>query len=101
MKHLHSSISPHLPSHLPTLGDHHRQLGSVVLPGGHVLNPPQGQQAVQQLSKDHVFPVQEVALGTGDEELAAVAVGTTVGLDFTTLQGMRPRGFCVTHEKCK
>ena len=56
------------------------KLWSVVGTGRDVLNLTQGQHAVDDPPKDDMLPVQKVAFGRSDEELAPVGVRTGVGL---------------------
>lgn len=51
----------------------------IVRPRGDVLHFPHDEQAVDHSAENHVFTVQEVALGARDEELAAVGVFAAVG----------------------
>lgn len=49
---------------------------------------PNDVHALDDLSKDHVFAVQPIGLDTGDEELRAVGVGSSVGHRENTGLGM-------------
>ena len=64
-------------SHLSTHADHHvthRPLG----PGPRILNLPHHVHAVNDLSKDYVFVVEEGGRSGGDEELRTIAVGAGI-----------------------
>lgn len=62
------------------------RVGILKLTGG-VQQGPWPPPSQQGLTENHVFPIQPVALGAGDEELAAIGAGTAVGL-----QGKRRGG---------
>ena len=66
-------------SHLATLRYNDVHFRFVVGPHGGVLDLPDDEHAVNDAAKHDVFPVQEVAPGGRDEELAAVGVLAAVG----------------------
>ena len=61
-------------SHLSALWNHDTNLGLVVGAHRHVLDLSHDEKAVNDTPEDHVFPVQEFALGTRDEELTTVGI---------------------------
>ena len=66
-------------SHLATLRYNDVHFRFVVGPHGGVLDLPDDEHAVNDAAEHDVFPVQEVAPGGRDEELAAVGVLAAVG----------------------
>ena len=63
-------------SHLSALWNDDVDLGLVVGADRNIFNLPHDEQTVDNATKDDVFPIQELALCTGDEELAAVWILT-------------------------
>ena len=63
-------------SHLSALRNDDVDLGLVVGADRNIFNLPHDEQTVDNATKDDVFPIQELALCTGDEELAAVRILT-------------------------
>lgn len=61
--------------------DLHRQLRSVVWTSGNVLDLSEGEHPIDDFAEYDVFAVQEIALGRRNEELAAIGVGSRIGLD--------------------
>ena len=57
-----------------------RKLRPIVGASGHVLNLAQGQHPVNHAPKHDMLPVEEVALGRCDEELAPIRVWPRIGL---------------------
>ena len=61
-------------SHLSALWNHDTNLRLVVGAHRNVLYLSHDEKAVNDTPEDHVFPVQEFALGTRDEELTTVGI---------------------------
>ena len=57
-------------------GDSHYHCGLVLLVGGHVGDQPRHVHPLQHLAEHHMRPIQPLGGFHGDEELAAVGVGT-------------------------
>ena len=60
--------------------DLHRELGTIVGAGSNVLDLAEGEHAVDHPAEHDVLPVEEVALGRRDEELAPIRVRAGVRL---------------------
>ncbi len=73
-------------SHFSTLTDDHWEFRLIIRARGNVLNLPYNEEAFHNLPKHNMLSIEKVTLGTGNKELAAVGVGSTVG------QGEQPRG---------
>jgi len=65
--------------HFTTLCDKNRQFRFIVRASWNVLYLPHDKEAISHLPKHYMLPIQEITLGTSDEELAAIGAWSTVG----------------------
>jgi len=68
-------------SHLPTLRYDNWYFRFVVWTGRNIFYLPHHQQSIYNSSEHNVLPIQEIALGTRNEELAPICVFTAICLE--------------------